>query len=233
MRTRGGEGLGVDIDVNTDIESIGCHRLSLFLTCRKKIMRGYLLTGKRGGRWNSMAQSRSFQMLIASLAVGVIAGLLAAHVRLHLGLPGHKAVFWMTPVLLARLLGRCRAGATAGALAAAFTSLALGGNLAGGLIGLPLVGVAGLLFDTVIGYIEKHKITILMKIPLVALCAMSANIIMLAKRGLGSLGAAPHFLFGVSGFWFELLSYAFFGLLAGLVAVTTAYLIERKRGKSL
>ena len=68
-----------------------------------------------------------------------------------------------------------------------------------------------------------------MKIPLVGLCAMSANIVMLAKRGLGPMGIAPHYLLGVSGFWFELLSYAFFGLLAGLVAVTAAYLIERKR----
>jgi len=196
-------------------------------------MRGSLLIEKRADRWYSIVKSHSFRMLIASLAVGIIAGLFTAHVRLNLGLPGHKAVFWMTPVLLARLLGQCKAGATAGALAAAFTIFALGGNLAGGLLGLPLIGIVGVFFDAVIGYLEKYKIHILLIIPLLSLAAMSANLIMLAKRGLSPRGASPHFFLGMSGFWFDLLSYAFFGLLAGLIAAAGAYLTARRRAKSL
>ena len=191
-------------------------------------MRGFPLTEKKAARWNSITKSHSFRMLVASLAVGVISGLFMAHVRLNLGLPGHKAVFWMTPVLLARLLGKYKAGTTAGALAAAFTTLALGGNLAGGLMGLPLVGVVGIFLDTVIGYFEKHKIHILLIIPMLSLAAMSANLIMFAKRILSPRGASSHFLFGISGFWLDLLSYAFFGLIAGLIASIGAYLTGRR-----
>jgi hypothetical protein len=175
----------------------------------------------------SRTKSQSLRMLIAPLAVGVIAGLVISNFRLHLGLSGHKAIFWMTPVLLARFLGRCPAGATAGALATAFTCLALGGNIAGGLIGLPLVGLVGILFDVVIGHIEKRKQSILAAIPLLALCTMSANLIMFGKRSLSPMGMAPDAFWGYAGFWFHFFSYTFFGLAAGMLAVFGAYLYHR------
>lgn len=95
-------------------------------------------------------------MLAVSVAVGVIAGLFIGTVRLGLGLAGHKSLFWMTPVIIARLLGRCKAGTTAGALSAAFTTLAVGGRLAGGVLGLGLIGFAGIVLDVVINSLEKR-----------------------------------------------------------------------------
>ena len=171
-------------------------------------------------------------MLIMSVSVGVIAGLFISHVRLHLGLPGHKVLFWMTPVLVARLLGRCRAGTTAGALAAAFTACSLGGHLGGGIIGLPLVGVAGVFLDTVIGWIEKRKINYgILMITLVGLSAMTANLIVFGKRMINSVGGNLTFLFGVTGIWYDLICYACFGLAAGLLAASTVSVIGAKRKK--
>ena len=77
--------------------------------------------------------------LMPHLAVGILAGVAAAHVRLHLGIAGHKALFWMAPVLVARLRARHPLGATVGASTAMATSLALGGNLAGQSLLLALV----------------------------------------------------------------------------------------------
>jgi hypothetical protein len=92
--------------------------------------------------------------LVCSL-VGVAAGLAAAHIRLHLGLPGHKALLLMTPVVFARLILRSPVGATGGMLAAALSSLAAGGGVIGATLHLPLVAVAGGMFDVAIGLAER------------------------------------------------------------------------------
>ena len=134
-------------------------------------------------------------MLIASIATGVIAGLAMTHLRLNLGLPGHRAVFWMIPVIMARLLGKCPIGSTAGALAAGFTSLGLGGNIAGGLIALPLIGVAGILLDMAVGIIEKRHVPIIFAVVLIGFTALSANLICFIKRMLAPAGLNPHHFF--------------------------------------
>jgi len=192
-------------------------------------MRGSLLIEKKLDRWNSFLKSRQFQMLLASIATGVLAGLAMTHLRLHLGLPGHRAVFWMTPVIMARLLGKCRAGSTAGALAAGVTTLGLGGNIAGGLIALPLIGVAGILLDTVISIIEKRTIPTVSAVSLIGSAAMLANLICFVKRMLAPAGLNPHHFLGISFVGFDLLSYAVFGLVAGLLAASMSYLITAKK----
>ena len=73
---------------------------------------------------SSIVQNYQFKMLLASISVGVIAGIFISIFRLKLGMPGHKAFFWMTPVLIARLRGKCKIGATAGGFfAALFTAI--------------------------------------------------------------------------------------------------------------
>ena len=106
-------------------------------------MRGYLSIEKATPPADTVLGPDGVRGLAISLSVGVIAGCLAASLKLHLGLPGHKAIIWMTPVIAARLLGRCRIGTTAGAFTAAFVSLGSGGNLAGGLRQCCCVGSAG------------------------------------------------------------------------------------------
>jgi hypothetical protein len=196
-----------------------------------RIMRGFLWIEKSGTRSLNPAVRQQVRMLIASISVGVIAGVFVAYVKLGLGLSGHKALFWMTPVLLARLLGKCKAGTTAGALAAAFTCYSLpgGGHMGGGLIGLPLIGVVGIVFDAVIGFAERHQLSRVSLIPLIGFTALLGNLIMFSKRLLNPPGASHAFLGIYYGFWFYLFSYALFGLLAGTIAAVGAWLYHRSK----
>lgn len=167
-------------------------------------------------------------MLLVSSSVGVMAGLLIASVRLNLGMPGHKAFFWMTPVLIARLRGGCKVGTTAGGLFAALTTYSLGANLAGGMIGMPMIVLAGIILDWIVNFLEKKRISGLAMILSLGLAGMVANLICLAKRMFLPTGLNPHFILGVSGFWFRLSSYAFFGLVSGFVAAISARVQSRR-----
>lgn len=192
-------------------------------------MRGYLSTRKDTPLTDIVLGPAGYRSLAASVSVGIIAGCLAAYVKLHLGLPGHKAVIWMTPVIAARLLGRCRIGTTAGAFTAAFVSIGAGGNLAGGPLGLPLVGAAGAMVDTFIYRLEKHQASAVTTILVVAFSAMLANLICCFKRLLGPIGLAPHDFFGSTNLLLRPLSYAFFGFIAGLFATIAAHLVQDRR----
>jgi len=163
-------------------------------------MRGYLLTAKRADLWNNLLQSRQARMLLASISVGVIAGIMMAHVKLHLGISGHKGLFWITPVLVARVLGRCKAGSTAGTLAAATTCIGLGGHMGGGLLGLPLIALVGMIWDVVLHQIERHPLPWFLAIPVISLLGAGGNLIVLGKRLLAPAGPNAIHIFGFSGF---------------------------------
>jgi len=178
---------------------------------------------------DSIAKDSRVRMLAICIAVGVIAGLVVAGVRLNLGLPGHKALFWMPAVIIARMLGRCRVGATAGAAATAFTTFALGGNLAGGPMGLPLVVAAGAFLDLVIGSLERGKVPAWLHVPTIGVAGMLANLICLTKRLFLPAGLGAHLLSNASGFWFQFCSYAIFGLAAGLIAAIAARFVRRRQ----
>jgi hypothetical protein len=195
-------------------------------------MRGYLSIRRGMPLADMVLGSAGFRGLAVSVSVGVIAGCLAASVKLHLGLSGHKALIWMTPVIVARLLGQCKIGTTTGAFTAAFVSLAAGGNLAGGPLGLPLVGAAGALVDTCIGQLEKHRASAVTTILVVAISAMLANLICCLKRLLGPTGIAPHDIFGSAALLLRPISYALFGFVAGLVAAITSHVVRRHNSPS-
>lgn len=157
-------------------------------------------------------------MLLLSIAVGAMTGCFIAFVRLKLGMPGHKTFLWLTPVLVARLRGGCKIGTAAGGLAAAVSTYSLGANLAGGLIGMPLIVMAGLMLDGVINTLQKHKIAGPGMIGALTIAGALAGLICLAKRHILPAGLSPHHILGLSGIWFEIASYTFFGALAGVVA---------------
>ncbi|UCG50066.1 MAG: hypothetical protein JSU94_09820 [Phycisphaerales bacterium] len=169
-------------------------------------------------------------MLASTISAGVIGGVLAANLRLHLGLPGHKILLWMTPIIIARLLGRCPAGCTVGTLSAGFACLASGGNLAGGVLGLPLAGLGAVIQDTVVKLLEDKSAPAFIGIPAIGITAMVAGILLFIKRSFLPDGLAPHSIFGSADLPFELASYAAFGLISGLIASAVAYLVTRQRG---
>ncbi len=193
-------------------------------------MRGYLSTEKNPGRWSSLVTTLQLQALLVNISVGILAGLFLAHFRLGLGMPGHKALFWLMPVIAARLLRPHVIGAAAGACTAAVTSMAFGGNLAGGVLFIPLVAIAGGLIDVIMLWNSRLKLSPWLLIPLLGVGGMSANLICAIKRIL-----APQFnqhqLLGLSGIPAQIVSYAIFGLLAGLAGATLAVLASRVIGK--
>ena len=172
-------------------------------------------------RTDSPAAAAALEGLLGAVAVGVLAGLAAAHVRLHAGLPGHKALLWMAPVVAARLVFPSVAGATAGAVTAALAALAAGGSLAGGATGLPAVGLA-----------ERRRWSAAWTVPLVALAGMAANALMLAKRLTMPL-LESHAAAGAPEVVLRLASYAAFGLAAGLLGAAAGYLVRRRRQRHL
>ncbi len=195
-------------------------------------MRGYLSIEKNTALSDAVLGPDGVRGLAISLSVGVIAGYLAASLKLHLGLSGHKAIIWMTPVIAARLLGRCRIGTTAGAVTAAFVSLGSGGNLAGGMLGLPLVGAAGAIVDACILRLERCKASALTTVIAVALAAMLANLVCYGKRLLVPAGIAPHDIFGSATVLLRPMSYALFGLLAGLIAAAGTHPFRRRKNQN-
>lgn len=189
-------------------------------------MRGYLLTEKSPGHWSKLTKTLQLQALLTNVSVGVLAGLVMAHVRLNLGLPGHKAMFWLTPVIAARLLKPHVAGATAGACSAAITSMALGGHLAGGFFFIPLVALAGGVIDAIILWSKHLKPSPWLLIPLLGVGGLTANLLCAVKRMLVPQ-LHHHCLLGLTGPAAQLVSYAIFGLLAGLLGSSLAVLAER------
>jgi len=166
-------------------------------------------------------------MLLLCTAVGVLAGAVTVLGRMHLGLPGHKALLWMIPILAARLLTGAKLGTTAGAATAVTTSLAAGGNLAGGPAMMPLVVLAGALLDVAAAFAEKHALTPVLLVSLMGLAGLAANLICLAKRFFSPVAQARHALWGIPGMG-HALSYALFGLIAGLIGAGIACALLRR-----
>jgi hypothetical protein len=99
-------------------------------------------------------------------------------------------------------------------------------------LGLPFIGLAGAICDTIIDALEKRQdISCVLIILFVGIAGVSANLLCLAKRLLLPVGPTPHSLLGLSGLWFEVVCYAFFGLISGLLAATVACLISGRRSK--
>lgn len=191
------------------------------------MMRGYLSIGKRTSQWPRFLTADQVRMLCGSIAMGVLAGLFISQFRLHLGLPGHKAIFWLTAVVFARLVFPSPVGATAGALSAACTALLAGGSFAGSAALLPLVALAGGVLDVIVKFVESRKIVGLLTVPVIGLGGMLANLVCLSKKLLAASPHHPHSVWGIPSPFLDVISYAVFGLLAGLIGAMLALAVVR------
>jgi hypothetical protein len=174
----------------------------------------------------SKAQSDGYLFVIS---VGVLAGILATYMQTPLHLPGHKAVFWMTPVFASRLLTRRRAGASIGATATLLTTLLLGGRLAGGGVAMPLVIVAGIILDFAAWKTEQRPHRVWQVLLIFAAGGAGANLACSIKR-----------LYEPTGAFFSIATardlswaagcHAFFGLVAAVLGGMIGLGIVRFRG---
>ena len=176
----------------------------------------------------SLPTAEAVAALLATCAVGLLAGLAAGSVRLGLGLPGHKALVWMAPLVAARLILRSPVGGSAGVLAVSLGTMAAGGHLAGAAMHLPVAVLAGGVLDVAVHVIERRRLAAVWAIPLMGLAGLAANLVMLGKRLLVPSFQVHHFLW-TSGLAARCLSYAVFGLVAGLVGAGVGWAIARRR----
>jgi hypothetical protein len=141
-----------------------------------------------------------------------------------LGLPGHKALLWIVPVLIARWVYGCWGSGIVGATATAAVAMAFGQDFAGSRMFLPLVLLAGAALDATVAVTRDWRLRWWAAIPLAALGGLVANLLCFVHRLLGPLHPKHSFLNipGAKGF---LLSYALFGLLSGLIGAALAIII--------
>ncbi len=185
---------------------------------------GSLSTEKNRALWNSAALDE----YLAVVAVGILAGIAVAYARTPLHLPGHKALFWMAPVLAARLVTHARAGASAGALATALTTLSLGGRISGGFMMAPLIILAGLVLDMAVQFAEHRKLAGWKWLLVLASAGLAGNLICFIKRLLDPVGA----FFSTGNIDDLLLAaglHATFGFIAGLIGAAAGYALLKFR----
>jgi hypothetical protein len=156
------------------------------------------------------------------VAIGILSGIAAAFARTPIHLPGHKAIFWMAPVLATRLLTRTGAGASVGALTAALTALSLGGRIAGGIAMMPLVILAGFVLDAGVQIGRRYKFGRWAQMILLASAGAIGNLICFVKRLSDPIGA-----FFSTGNLKDMLaaagSHLLFGFLAGVLGAAAAF----------
>jgi hypothetical protein len=156
------------------------------------------------------------QAYLIMAAAGVLSGIAVTFVRTPMGMPGHKVLLWMIPVLAARLKTGARAGASAGAFASAGTMLSLGGRIAGGGLMLPAIVAAGAILDLAVTFAHRRAMSAGGTLIVLAASGMAGNLVCFANWAAIARGAV--FTHGSSS---ELaaaaLSYAFFGILAGFM----------------
>lgn len=192
-------------------------------------MHGYQPIEKKAVLWSSAVEALHLEMIPASIAVGVISGLLVVFGRLHLGLPGHKALFWMIPVITMRLKTGCKVGAIASTTGVIITTFSLQGHLAGGPLGLGMIFAAGFVLDIAINFLQQRKMSDCLSAVLLSGSAMCANLLCLIKKLAVPNGIGLHLLLNSTNFWFRISSYAFFGFVSGTIAWVIAYCISKHR----
>jgi len=188
-------------------------------------MPGYPSTESVAARSSSLAAAAAAPALLGCVAVGALAGLMTAFMdSLHLGLqlPGHKVLFWMPPLIIARLLLCHPIGATAGAGATAIACMGCGANIAGGPAYVPLIVLAGSVLDAAAALAERRRLPAWLIIPLLGAAGAGGAMLCAVKRLMVPM-PRPHLLFSViPDPAASVIIYAFFGLIAGLLGAAIA-----------
>jgi len=173
---------------------------------------------------SAIAAAAGVRELLICIGVGVLAGLGVTFVNrlgLHVGLTGHKVMFWMPVLIVARLVTRHPIGATAGSAATAATCLGFGTNLAGTPLFMPLIVLAGSVLDAAAALAERRRLPLWLIIPIFGAAGMIGATLCAVKRLL-SPSVKWHVLLGIPDPGASIISWAFFGLLAGLIGAALA-----------
>lgn len=123
---------------------------------------------------------------------------------------------------------RAKAGASISVLATIFTTLLLGGQLAGGALMMPLVAFAGITLDVAGHLAERRRFSVPSALVLWTMAAVAGNLICLIKRLFDPVGQM--FSTGnIRDLLQSAASYALCGLIAGLCGAICGLTILHRR----
>jgi len=157
------------------------------------------------------------------VSLGLIAAILHSALKLRLGIPGHSAVLWLTPLLVGRFLSPLAGAASVASTSAAVSLYALGGlsfrwplALSFGTFWLvgPVLDLY-VLFAQRLTHVAGSKALGLVSVALAGVVGNFAHLAL--KAGFGAIGVHAPGL-GLPRGAFEGVTYFAFGLAAGLSA---------------
>jgi hypothetical protein len=167
-------------------------------------MNGSPSIGAARGRWNNPAIARELILL----AVGLAGGVAVSCARQPFHLPGHKVIWWLPPLIAARLRWGRRYGITIGAAGTLLATALLGGRMPGGDLLMPVALAASLLVDLCIDWLRAQRTPFAASVMLISLAGALGNLLCLMSRfpGGGGLDVAQ-----------MAASFAIFGMAAGAI----------------
>jgi len=175
--------------------------------------------------------------LVLLSSLGLVSAALHTFLKLRLGIPGHAAVLWITPILVGRCLARMRGAGTVASTSAALGMYVLRGL---GTQWPPLLSVAtywavGPALDFYLLLAQRfagtggRRLRGLVGLVIMAVAGVVANYAHLASK-VGLAVIRPHApRFGLAAGAYELATYLVFGLVAGLLAFALAWPARRRR----
>jgi len=202
---------------------------------------GLWLTGKRTGikpaEAGSVSGVASLPVQVAMLlSLGLVSAVLRTYVKLHIAIPGHAAIFWLVPILIARRIVPMREGATVSSTTAALGMCALRGLslrwpllLAWGTFWL--VGPVLDLYVWLVGKRIATKGAQRSRLLSAMLAGVVANYAHLGWKVLFGVFRSHGPRWGLPGAVFPLVTYFVFGLAAGAIAYALTAPFSNRRDR--
>lgn len=175
--------------------------------------------------------------------LGVVSAGLHTWAKLRLGIPGHAAMLWLTPIIVARCLVPLRGAATVGTTAAALGLYAFHGlsprwpmvlSVSTYWLVGPALDIAVAQFDRLAAALGRSRSSLtgplrFVFVPLAGVVANYAHLVLKILNGV----IRPHApRLGLGAGAYEVATYFVFGLVAGIMALilSTPFIRRRQRG---
>ena len=175
------------------------------------------------------------------VSLGLVSAFLHTYAKLRLGIPGHSAVLWITPLLIGRCLAPMRAAGTAASTTTALglyclrgfslrwpVLLSFGTYWAVG----PALDFYVLLLDKLVGNPDRTRSVLAgpLGVVFLAVGGVVANYAHLASKVLLAVIRSHTPRFGLAPGLYEMATYLVFGLAAGILAFVLARPLLKRRG---
>ena len=193
-------------------------------------MLGYQSIRKTASLVSDALERCSWEQIFFPAMIGLLSGVFAGAVRLHLGLAGHKILLWLPFVLGTRIIFKWPAGCSIGAFGAVIGNILSGDSFGSAAIIMPLAVFCGGFIDIAIKSLQSRNF--LIHLAVMSVMGANFNILLFGVRSLCGYLFRSHNFAGLCGVEAMLASYAFFGFLAGMTGAIAGRSLSRLRRKN-